>query len=117
MSEEEKKRIEELKAVYSGAVQAGEVRIAEIIKNGIDLYNKEKEKNKELEELLEENTTRIAFENQDNYISKDKIREKIKDREHIIHNAKLKYGQDYEMYEDTIYARSEIELYKELLDE
>lgn len=62
------------------------------------------------------------------YISKSKIKEKIEDREHIIHNAKLKYGKDFEIsvdiicareeiYVDTICAREEIRLLKELLEE
>lgn len=45
----------------------------ELIQGLLDLYNKEKEKNEELEELLEEKTIRVGFENKDNNISKDKI--------------------------------------------
>ena len=34
-------------------------------------------RNKELEELLEEKTIRLGFENQDNYIPKSKVRDKV----------------------------------------
>ena len=36
-------------------------------------------RNKELEELLEEKTIRVGFENKEDYIPKSKVREKIKE--------------------------------------
>lgn len=46
MNEEEK--IKDLKAVYSGAVQAGEIGIANMIKGGIDLIEKLLKENEQL---------------------------------------------------------------------
>lgn len=43
-------KLKDLKAVYSGAVQAGEISIAEIIKNAIDLIENLIAENKELKE-------------------------------------------------------------------
>lgn len=76
-------------------------------------------KNHDIEEVKEIVIERILYYEMKllNSVSKDKIKEKIKGREHIIHNAKLKYGKDYEIYDDVIYARYEIELLKELLEE
>lgn len=48
MSEEEK--IKDLKAVYSGAVQAKKIEMANIIKGGIDLIEKLQKENEELKE-------------------------------------------------------------------
>ena len=52
MNEEEK--IKDLKAVYSGAVQSGEIGIANMIKGGIDLLEK---KNRTIQQLKDENKT------------------------------------------------------------
>lgn len=41
-------------------------------------------RNKELEELLEEKTLRIGFENQDDYIPKSKVREIINILEELL---------------------------------
>ena len=90
--------------------------LIEIQQGLLDLYNKEKEKNKELEEIDLTTVYLDGFYNGEKKW-KDKIRQKIKDREHIIHNSKLKYGKDFEIYEDTIISRDEITLLKELLEE
>lgn len=52
MNEEEK--LKDLKAVYSGAVQSGEIGIANMIKGGIDLIEKLQKENEELEEINNE---------------------------------------------------------------
>lgn len=40
MSEEDMEKLKDLKAVYSGTIQSGEIGIANIIKSGIDLIEK-----------------------------------------------------------------------------
>lgn len=54
----------------------------------------------ELKELLEDKTMRISFENIDNFIRKDKIKEKIKELEQIKNTALT--GRTVEMMEDKI---------------
>lgn len=44
-------QLKDLKAVYSGAVQAGEISIANMIKGGIDLIEKLQKENEELKEI------------------------------------------------------------------
>ncbi len=46
----EKEKIKDLKAVYSGAVQAEKIEMANIIKGGIDLIEKLQKENEELKE-------------------------------------------------------------------
>ena len=46
MSEEDMEKLKDLKAVYSGAIQSGEIGIANIIKSGIDLIEKLQKENK-----------------------------------------------------------------------
>lgn len=55
---------------------------AEAIQGLLDLYQKEKQKNKILDNMLLVNKEQYEFiKNKDNYISKDKIRNKIKELE------------------------------------
>lgn len=61
MGEEDMEKLKDLKAVYSGAIQCGEIGIANIIKSGIDLIEK------------------LQKEVAQNYISKQKIKDKIKE--------------------------------------
>ena len=70
MNEEEK--LKDLKAVYSGAVQSGEIGIANMIKGGIDLIEK---KNRTIQQLKDENRTlnRQAQQYFEQGIKKDKI--------------------------------------------
>ena len=79
---EEDKKIGKLKAVYTGAVQAGEVEIAEIIKDGINIIENLINKNKELEEENQSYRdyfgTPPCYDNAD-YIPKSKVREKIEE--------------------------------------
>lgn len=46
-------QLKDLKAVYSGAVQAGEISIANMIKGGIDLIEKLQKENEEYKKFLE----------------------------------------------------------------
>lgn len=48
MNEEETEKLKDLKAVYSGAIQSGEIGIANMIKGGIDLIEKLQKENEEL---------------------------------------------------------------------
>lgn len=45
-------------------------------------------RNKELEELLEEKTIRVGFENKEDYIPKSKVREKIEEYRYLMQNPK-----------------------------
>ena len=86
MNEEEK--IKNLKAVYSGAVQAGEIGIANMIKGGIDLIEKLQKENEKLktklldilegQKVIKEETPQYIKEN---YIQKDKIEEILSETE------------------------------------
>ena len=75
---EEKKIIEHIKKEYGN--------FDNYVRDLLDLYQKEKEKNKTLETLLQGNLYQmylyykeLASRYQDNSVSKDKIREKIKE--------------------------------------
>lgn len=48
MSEEDIEKLKDLKAVYSGAIQSGEIGIANIIKSGIDLIEKLQKENENI---------------------------------------------------------------------
>ena len=80
MNEEEK--IKDLKAVYSGAVQAGEIGIANMIKGGIDLIEKLQKENEELKKskITYEDVRDICVKNF--FINKIKKEEEIKKDEH-----------------------------------
>jgi hypothetical protein len=61
----------------------------ELFENILELYNKEKEKNKILDNMLLVNKEQYEFiKNKDNYISKDKIRELIQDIDETIYITK-----------------------------
>lgn len=53
MNEEDMEKVKDLKAVYSGAVQAGEISISNMIKGGIDLIEKLRKENEDLKAKLE----------------------------------------------------------------
>lgn len=82
MSKEEIVTLQELKYALDniGAFDFGDFQV-ETIRSILDLYNKQKEKNKKLEEdnvhLLVTGARQVAQIDL-NYISKDKIREKMK---------------------------------------
>ena len=66
MGEEDMEKLKDLKAVYSGAIQCGEIGIANIIKSGID--------------LIEKSQKEVA----QNYISKQKIKDLMGEKEWAI---------------------------------
>ena len=83
---------EEINKLYNLCIYKGNNGEYEALRKLLDLYNKEKEKNKKLEiELMEQELfidglkedRRIAVEEiqEQYYVSKDKIREKIKELE------------------------------------
>jgi len=83
----------------------------------LHLYNKEKEKNKELKVLIEQNLKyshnleKDLFENCSNYVvSKEKIREKLKEEQ-----DRLKKGFG-KMYQENL-GNSATRILKELLEE
>lgn len=90
MNEEEK--IKDLKAVYSGAVQAGEIGIANMIKGGIDLIDKLQKENEELKKskITYEKVRDIQEKNRNivdnNYISKQIVKDNL-----------IKYQEEYEL--------------------
>ena len=90
MNEEEK--IKDLKAVYSGAVQAGEIGIANMIKGGIDLIEKLQKENDELKKskITYEDVRDIQEKNRNivdnNYISKQIVKDNL-----------IKYQEEYEL--------------------
>ena len=86
LSEEEKKAIEILntfelrrKTINYKEISLEDTQSVKIVLNLIEKQQKEIE---ELNELLKSKTMRISFENIDNYISKDKIREFMKEQEY-----------------------------------
>ena len=50
-NKEETEKLKDLKAVYSGAIQSGEIGIANMIKGGIDLIEKLQKENEELKNI------------------------------------------------------------------
>ena len=106
---EEKKIIEYIKKEYGN--------FDNYIRDLLDLYQKEKEKNKTLETLLQGNLYQmylyykeLASRYQANSVSKDKIREKIKDLE----DNMILFTNDKEKFNRYKYARDILE---ELLEE
>lgn len=79
MNEEEK--IKDLKAVYSGAVQAGEIGIANMIKGGIDLIEKLQKENELAKKQVEYDKTHICTPQiiKLNYIPIQKVKDKIEE--------------------------------------
>ena len=113
MNEEEK--IKDLKAVYSGAVQAGEIGIANMIKGGIDLIEKLQKENELAKKQVEYDKTHICTPQiiKLNYIPIQKVKDKIEE----IKQEKKKYGNCLiEMYEDELVNR-DIKILQELIEE
>ena len=94
---EEDKKIGKLKAVYTGAVQAGEVEIAEIIKDGINIIENLINRNKTLEKEIK---LMKSVNLEDNYIPKSKVKELLSQAEEryqtykkgVDENENLKFG-------------------------
>lgn len=78
-----------------GTASIEQIRFQETIQGLLDLYNKEKEKNKEYERQLDLDYV------DENFISKDKIREKI---------------EEYKKYDNGINYENEISILQELLE-
>ena len=70
-------KIKDLKAVYSGAVQAGEIGIANMIKDGIDLIEKLQKENEELKNDYENLSNSVVVKN--HYIKNSIPIQKVKD--------------------------------------
>lgn len=101
---EEKKIIEYIKKEYGN--------FDNYVRDLLDLYQKEKEKNKTLETLLQGNLYQmylyykeLASRYQANSVSKDKIREKIKDLE----DNMILFTNDKEKFNRYKYARNILE--------
>lgn len=58
-NKEETEKLKDLKAVYSGAIQSGEIGIANMIKGGIDLIEKLQKENEELKNKIMEKDLEI----------------------------------------------------------
>lgn len=80
----------------------------EIIENLIKGY-------KELEELLEEKTIRVGFENKEDYIPKSKVREKIEKL--LEHKENINERFDKAFYNLTDIIEFKIKVLEELLQE
>lgn len=123
MSEEEIEKLKDLKAVYSGAIQAGEISIANIIEGGINLIEKLQKENEELR--LEEKRRIIGRYGDteihkvinkvlvDDYISKQKVKDKIEELE----KGPLKINENNKYYYETdAYNKIIIQVLQELLE-
>lgn len=78
---EEIEEIEEIKSLIKWTRGMGLLHEANLLNKLLDLYNEEKQKNKENIEVIEEwiNGERISPVIEQKYISKDKIKEAMKD--------------------------------------
>lgn len=90
MNEEEK--IKDLEAVYSGAIQADKIELANMIKGGIDLIEKLQ---KEKEELKDKYATFVKMSSEviANSIPTQKVKDKISERQ-------FELQQEYKDFED-----------------
>lgn len=115
MNEEEK--IKDLKAVYSGAVQAGEIGIANMIKGGIDLIEKLQKENEEWQRAYQEEKDK-QFDFINKISSNDLIPvQKVKDKIEELKNKPLKINQnDKYYYETDAYNKIVIQVLQELLE-
>lgn len=66
-------QLKDLKAVYSGAVQAGEISIANMIKGGIDLIEKLQKENEELKNNTRKNENELEFDIDCDWIALQKM--------------------------------------------
>ena len=110
MNEEEK--IKDLKAVYSGAVQAGEIGIANMIKGGIDLIEKLQKENELAKKQVEYDKTHICTPQiiKLNYIPIQTIEDKIED-------LKMSGGSDGKDNTENTARELVIEALQDILDE
>lgn len=76
----EEEIIKETNFIIKWISKIGLIKENKAIRGLLDLYQKEKEKNKILDNMLLVNKEQYEFiKNKDNYISKDKVREKIEE--------------------------------------
>ena len=103
MNEEEK--IKDLKAVYSGAVQAGEIGIANMIKGGIDLIEKLQKENELAKKQVEYDKTHICTPQiiKLNYIPIQKVKDKIEEL-----NNNRQYLSQFKDYKEKNYTNEEV---------
>lgn len=100
MNEEEK--IKDLKAVYSGAVQAGEIGIANMIKGGIDLIEKLQKENEELKDTNCLVKRYFKLKDTNTYLQKENDElKKQRNIEPILINNKM-YFIDNEIYNELL---------------
>jgi len=112
MSEEEKKAIEIIKQeITKPETTPLEVYVTDI-KMLLHIIEKQQKEIEELNEVLKGKTMRIAFENIDNFISKDKIKNKIKELEEIGQMLTAEQG-----YWGSPKLLNQMEILKELLGE
>ena len=118
MSEEEiMLEIEEIKRIDRTRFTSSELQA---IQGLLDLYNKEKEKNKECIKTGDlERAVGFLMNNNDlsNYISKDKIREKITECEEAMNKVKQFNPSTYAGIDTFIYAMAQKNILKSLLEE
>lgn len=86
MNEEETEKLKDLKAVYSGAIQSGEIGIANMIKGGIDLIEKLQKENEEFKRLHIQDNKHLDFIMQ-HCIPVQKVKDKI---EEILNNGEYR---------------------------
>ena len=127
MSEEEKKAIENLKDFFNEAIKYKSCIIIPYNTKSFDtILNLIEKQQKEIEELKEENKQYKIQEDltfkclektkyMSNYISKDKIREKIENLENYIQENSDEQGYWGSEHQEDIYAK--IEILEELLGE
>ncbi len=86
MNEEETEKLKDLKAVYSGAIQSGEIGIANMIKGGIDLIEKLQKENEELKNDYENLSNSVVVKNHciKNSIPVQKIKDKIEEYKNML---------------------------------
>ena len=94
MNEEEK--IKDLKAVYSGAIQADKIELANMIKGGIDLIEKLQKENEDLHREINQRI-KLKIENDKivntQFIPIQKVKDKISERQ-------FELQQEYKDFED-----------------
>lgn len=94
MNEEEK--IKDLKTVYSGAIQADKIELANMIKGGIDLIEKLQKENEDLHREINQRI-KLKIENEKivntQFIPIQKVKDKISERQ-------FELQQEYKDFED-----------------
>lgn len=94
MNEEEK--IKDLEAVYSGAIQADKIELANMIKGGIDLIEKLQKENEDLHREINQRI-KLKIENEKivdtQFIPIQKVKDKISERQ-------FELQQEYKDFED-----------------